>query len=163
MKKRKKKYNPKKRAINDMKLKTANIAVLFYTGMDSPEPVTIDLLTMGPVAFPQIYRNYLMAYAWDWTLHLSVLCRSRLDNGYVKTWISGFKARYGDAVDSITNKHSELLKTVSKDHILTAAWIALPSTYELTEEQEEYIYSKYGAFDFMPPWEVRDNEEETLV
>lgn len=161
MKKRNKKYNPRQRTINKMKRITKDIGVVFYAGMSAPEPITISLKTLEPVHFPQAYRDYLMKFSWDWTLHLSVLCRSRMDNGYAKTWITDFHMKYGDVVESITETHMELLDSVSRDHVLTAGWIAIPSLIDLPKEKEEEIYRKFGAFDLLPAWEVRENSKET--
>ncbi|MDK2594408.1 hypothetical protein QNM18_04920 [Pseudoalteromonas sp. P94(2023)] len=95
-------------------------------------------------------------YSFQWTVLLAVFGRAPNGDQYMKCEQVNFTSRYRqcDLVDYLNEKQNNFLdKSISKEHVINAGWIAVPYQFDIDASFAGDLFSQFGAFDALAKWE----------
>lgn len=99
--------------------------------------------------------NIIADLRFKWDIVLAVFMREK--NGKLKTALKPSPAPYAchqyQLVDSLNQAHMDFVNEYDRDLICGAGWIASPYKLELTDQQIDEILTKFGAYEYLAPWQ----------
>jgi len=147
IKKRNKKYNPKK--INGVvdRIALKNKLVTYVTGDDINNLYCLR-------QDKQIVVDKRLAYAlgnqpFEWSVVIAVFCRDQNGQEYTKSELIASNEKYyqHELIEFLNDQHNTLIKSVNRHHFIGAGWMASPEGQDFSEAEIDRIFRKLGAFE----------------
>lgn len=146
-KSRGKPYDPNKAKKAAAKKKLKNKVVTFLTG--DKVNYLYCLNTHKRVDVTLDLAQQLSKDPYTWSVYVAVFCRDQLGQEYMKSDSHLFTTRYRqlELVPYLNEEHNKLIKTVNRDHVIGAGWIASHEGRDFSETEAAKLFENMGCWD----------------
>ncbi len=137
--------------------------VVFVVGQNNGKVQLWDVKREKVVPITVQVAKALHEGRFPWVVHATLACRQQGGDQYapVAYLPAPSPVTQAQIADSCSEKHLEMMKTINKNHLLTAAWVASPEGVELSEKAVYEIIETFGAFEFYAKWEQKEHEDSS--
>lgn len=151
MKKRNKKYNPRKAFKVELNriLKDVVIVSVQLKGQPKAYCQVMRFESGKFIAVNKDLSNALTELCYPWTIYCAVTGTTQVGDDYLQSVEMQANAEYlqRDLQATAEDIHGQLYKEFNKNHFKSACWIASPIPREITDEQATRLFTKLGAWD----------------
>ncbi|MGH1461270.1 MAG: hypothetical protein ACRBB6_04460 [Neptuniibacter sp.] len=145
-KKRNKKRNPLKILTIRDKAFLKNKITFYITGDDY---VSMYCLKTKKVVTPTVQQARILEHhAFKWSVLLGVCGRDQNGEEFIKPdyVAANVKYRQAELIDFLEQRHTKLIKSINKNHFVSAVWFASPDRKDWDEKEAFDLATELGAF-----------------
>ena len=150
---KRKSHTPLKRARISSNVLLKNFAACFIAGAGPVKGVS--LKTLKEVSVTAQVASILQNFTFQWQIECSAICRDQNNQEYIvsETVVCKSFYRHSDKrlSEFLNGHHKKLLSSCNQLHLITAAWVAIPTVkgeMNISIESYEQLYRNLGAFNF---------------
>lgn len=154
---KRKPHNKNKRIKRLMNTYINKVGVLYISGLFHGKCFAVKL--NGGKKFPVMSEVAVQMEEgfFKWNVYCAVLCRDNDGNNYLKGSVvdAPIKCQQREIAVQIHEAHMAVYRNANPDHIITVAWIGVPSNRELSEEEAYKIFEDNRGFEFLSQGEAK--------